>query len=100
MAQRQFQVVEDETAPDYSAAHTTSSPTEPSGAAVAVLMLSLKALSQRALVAIADLFCLFTCASVFWLFLLMPDDPSPQRIATLSIYAVFVIALNIIVRRR
>lgn len=86
----------DEEAPDYSAAQ----PQTESGAAVAMLMLSLKALSQRALIALADLFCLFTCASVFWLFLLMPEDPTPQRIATLTIYAVFVVALNVIVRRR
>ncbi len=65
-----------------------------------MLMLSLKSLSQRALIAVADLFCLFTCASVFWLFLLMPEDPTPQRIATLTIYAVFVVALNVIVRRK
>lgn len=86
----------DEDPSDSSQAH----PTEPSSAAVAMLMLSLKALSQRALIALADLFCLFTCASVFWLFLLMPEDPTPQRIATLTIYAVFVVALNVIVRRR
>jgi hypothetical protein len=65
-----------------------------------MLMLSLKALSQRTLVALADLFCLFTSLTVFWLFLLMPEDPTPQRIATLTIYAVFVVALNVIVRRR
>jgi len=63
-------------------------------------MLSLKALSQRALVALADLFCLFTAASVFWLFYLIPEDPSPQRLIALGVYAVFILLLNVIVRRR
>lgn len=97
MNQRQFQVVEDEV--DQFGAKPVAPP-EPSSAAVAMLMLSLKALSQRALIALADLFCLFTAFSVFWLFFLMPEDPSPQRIATLGIYAVFILLLNLIVRRK
>ena len=99
MAQRQFQVVEDETAPDYSAAHTTSSPTEPSGAAVAVLMLSLKALSQRALIAVDNLFTLLTVFSAYWLWHSIPSPDSYQLVA-LGMYALFVLAANVIVRRK
>lgn len=84
-----FQVVDDE----------IEAPKE-NAAAIAMLTLALKALSQRMIIALADLFCLFTAASVFWLWFVLPEDPSVQRIVALSIYAVFIVVLNMIVRRR
>lgn len=90
MAQRQFQVVPDE---------ETEQP-QPGAPAVAMLALALKALSQRALIAISNLFCLLTAASVFYLWAQMPEDPSWQRIGALSIYATFIVILNVIVRRK
>lgn len=92
MAARNFQIVDEDT-PSPSTTDTGSS------AALALLMLSLKTLSQRALVALADLFCLFTSLTVFWLFLLMPEDPTPQRLVALGLYAAFIIVVNAIVRR-
>lgn len=68
--------------------------------AAQALMLALTALSQRALVALASLFSLATVASVFWLGMAISSNPSPYQIATLAIYAGFVIAVNIIVRRK
>lgn len=91
MAQRQFQVVPDE--------ETEASP-QPGAPAVAMLALALKALSQRALIALSNLFCLLTAASVFYLWAQMPEDPSYQRIGALSIYAAFIVILNMIVRKR
>jgi hypothetical protein len=64
------------------------------------LTLALTALSHRALVALASLFSLLTVASVFWLGMAISADPNPYQITTLAIYAAFVIAVNIIVRRK
>jgi hypothetical protein len=63
-----------------------------------ILLLSLQALSKRTLVALSNLFCLLTVGSVFVLFYNTPS-PSVLQIVSLSIYAVFVAAINIIVRR-
>ncbi|MDE2100321.1 MAG: hypothetical protein KGL39_23925 [Patescibacteria group bacterium] len=67
-------------------------------AAVSALALGLKALSQRAIAGSKALFALVSVASGFWLWNNIPD-PSPTQIVSLSIYAVFIIAANVIVRR-
>jgi len=85
---RQFQVVEE--LPDQP---------EPSDAATAALMLALKALSQKAIAAIADLFMLTTVGSAFWLWWSTPK-PDVFQITSLTIYALFVLAANWIVRRK
>lgn len=64
-----------------------------------LLLLGLKALSQRAIAAIADVFFLATVASAFWLWYLTPE-PNPQQIVSLTIYALFVLAANWLVRRK
>jgi hypothetical protein len=69
------------------------------GVAIAMLTLALKALSQRALVAATDLFTLVTCAGAWWLWYLTPE-PSYQQIIHNSIFALFVLAANWIVRRK
>jgi hypothetical protein len=84
MAERKFEIVEEGDA-------------EP--AAVAGVMLALRALSQRALVAAADLFCLLTVFGAWWLWWSVPD-PNAYQITSLSIYALFVLAANWIVRKR
>ena len=75
-------------------------PTQPApdnGVAIAMLTVALKALSQRALVAAADLFTLLTVASAFWLWSSIPV-PNDRQIIALTIYALFVLAANWIVR--
>ena len=67
-------------------------------AGISMLVLGLRALSQRALTAIADLFMLTTVGSAFWLWLSTPS-PTTYQIVSLTIYAVFVLAANVIVRR-
>lgn len=83
-AERKFEVIEE-------------NETEP--AAVAGVMLALRALSQRAIVAAADLFTLLTVFGAWWLWWSVPD-PNAYQITSLSIYALFVLAANWIVRRR
>lgn len=68
-------------------------------AATRLLLVALGALSQRMIVALADLFTLLTVASAFWLWWSIPA-PNDRQIVALSIYAVFVLAANWIVRGR
>lgn len=64
-----------------------------------LLLLALKALSQRAIAAIADLFFLATTISAWWLWWSTPK-PDSYQIVSLTIYAAFVLAANWIVRSR
>ena len=66
--------------------------------AVSALTLGLKTLSQRALAATRDVFTLLSVGSGFWLWNSIPD-PSPAQIISLSLYAVFILTANVIVRR-
>ena len=67
-------------------------------AAVSALALGLKTLSQRAIAATRDVFTLLSVGSGFWLWNSIPN-PSITQIVSLSLYAVFILAANIIVRR-
>jgi hypothetical protein len=94
MAEPKFTVVEDDP-PEPS--NPKSSALADAGAAA--LMLGLQTLSKRALIAIDNLFCLLTVFSAFFLWYKIPD-PDSYQIAALAIYALFVLAANIIVRRQ
>lgn len=71
----------------------------PDKAAIDILTLSLRALSQRALVALADLFCLLTVGAAFWFFMSVPNPNTYQLVAE-AMFACFVLAANWIVRRK
>jgi cyanate permease len=73
--------------------------TEDHGAAFSALMLALKALSQRAFVALLDLFCLVSFTGVWFLWYSTPE-PTINQIISLSIFALFALAANLIVRRK
>jgi len=64
-----------------------------------MLGMALAALSQRALIALSACFTLLTVGSAFWLWMSI-RDPNPQQIISLTIYAGFVLAANLIVRRK
>jgi hypothetical protein len=72
---------------------------DPNAVAIAMITLGIKTLSQRAMTAATDLFTLITVAGAFYLWLLTPN-PSYQQIVSLSIYALFTLAANYIVRRK
>ena len=78
---------------------TRASPPADNGVAARMLMLAMASLSQRAVVALADLFTLLTVGSAFWLWNSIPE-PNDRQIAALAIYALFVLAINWIVRRK
>lgn len=64
-------------------------------------LLNLKALSQRAAIAVADCFALLTVGSVFWLSLaIIPAQPTGLQLAGLGGYALFIGAINLIVRQK
>ena len=67
-------------------------------AAVSALALGLKTLSQRAIAGSRALFTLASAASCFWLWNAIPS-PTPTQIVSLSLYAVFILSLNVIVRK-
>lgn len=64
-----------------------------------LLALSLKALSQRAMVAFASLFTLMLAASAFWLWLSILPQPSPSQLIGVGMYAVFCLILEFVRRR-
>lgn len=77
----------------------SSTPAPDNALAITMLTIGLKALSQRALTAVSDLFTLITVGSAFWLWSTIPE-PNDRQIASLTIYAVFVLAANVIVRKK
>jgi hypothetical protein len=96
MNKPQFEVV-----PDEDEQPSNPAPEGDSSKAVDILLLLLKPLSQKTLIALSNLFSLLTVISVFWLCLvIIPNSPTTQQLIGLCGYAVFVIAVNIIVRRK
>jgi hypothetical protein len=67
-------------------------------AGMAMLMMGLKALSQRALIALSACFTLITVGSCFWLYM-SRATLDPQELILCGMYALFVLAANVIVRR-
>lgn len=66
---------------------------------IQMLTIALRALSQRALTAMMDLFCLITCAGAWTLWYMTPA-PTLFQIVHNTIFALFVLAANWIVRTR
>lgn len=91
MAARKFELVEDET-------DRPSAPTRAEAAGLNLIMMGLGALSQRAIAAVKDLFTLLSVGSAFWLWWSIPQ-PDVLQIVSLTIYALFVLSANWIVRR-
>ena len=63
------------------------------------LLLALTALSQRAIDGLSRLFTLLTVASAFVLWYVTPN-PNAYQLAQLGGYAIFVLGINWIVRRK
>lgn len=90
-----FEVIEGGEQP----ARTSPAPPVDNGVAIAMLTIGLKALSQRALTAATDLFTLLTVSAAFYLWYLTPT-PNDRQIISLTIYGLFTLAANWIVRRK
>lgn len=72
-------------------------------AMVSGIMIGLKALSQGAAIALGNIashvFALITVAMVFWVWASMPN-PNQLQIVSLSLFGLFILAANVIVRRK
>ncbi len=104
MAARQFEVVQDDR-PDPGDSPAEARPRPPTKdpaatqALVASLLLALKAISQRAFIAILDCFALISAGAAFWLFYSF-DNPTVFQILHATIFALFTLAINWIVRQQ
>lgn len=68
--------------------------------ALDVILLALKALSQRTLIALSQLFTLLTCASAFTLWYSVLPNPNSYQLVGLALYGGFVLLLLQIVKRK
>jgi len=66
--------------------------------AAQIMSIALKALAQKALVAISSLFTAATVASAWWLWLQAPPDPSVKQLVGLALYGLFILSLHVIRR--
>lgn len=90
--ERKFQIVEDPPSQEASAGRL-------SDLGAQALYLGLQTLGKRTLVAIDNLFCLLTVFSVFWLALSI-SHPDAYQLTEMGGYALFVLAANVIARRK
>ena len=67
--------------------------------ATRLVLIALKALSERALVALSNLFSLLLAGSVFWLAYTALPGPTTQQITVVGLYGVFVLALHLVKRK-
>ncbi len=72
---------------------------DPNAVAIAMITLGIKTLSARALTAATDLFTLITVGGAFYLWMVTPE-PNDRQIISLTIYGLFTLAANYIVRRK
>lgn len=69
-------------------------------AATSMLLLALRALSQRTIVAISNLFVLLTAASAWWLWMVTLPQPSIQQLVGLALYGALILAVDYLVLTR
>lgn len=100
MAARSFEVVQDDRPdPGDEQPHQPGKPpTRIDRAMITSLLLALKAISQRAYIALLDTFSLITAGAAFWLFYSF-DAPTVFQIVHSTIFAIFVLSINWIVRQ-
>jgi CHASE2 domain-containing sensor protein len=65
-----------------------------------MLITALRALSQRFVIAIANLFVLITAFSAFWLWYQTMPDPTVPQLVGLTLYGLLILALNRLVLLR
>lgn len=84
--------------------HEPAPPPQPNpamqNAATQMLLLSLRALSQRTIVALGNLFVLLTAASAWLLWKDTLPQPSIPQLVGLALYGALILALDYLVLRR
>lgn len=69
-------------------------------ASLQLLLLALKTLSQRTLIAIAALRGMILAGSVFWLAMVIMPEPNTYKLVGLGLYSLFVLILEYVAYRR
>jgi hypothetical protein len=90
-----FEIISENEAPQ---PRPQQAPNQGQDAAFNALMLALKTLSQKTLIALSRLTSLAMVASVFWLFMSIPDPHTSQLIWG-GMYSVFILTLQFLMRR-
>jgi len=63
------------------------------------LQMALRTLSQKTVVALANLFSLLLAGSVFWVFLTILAEPTVLQLVGAGMFAVFVLSLHLVRKR-
>lgn len=92
-----FEVVPDPGESPASANPQVNSQENKAATALAMIMLGLKTLSARTVVALAGLRTLAMVGSVFWLGMSLPN-PNAYQLALLGVYAAFVTGIVLLTR--
>jgi len=99
MAAKAFQLI-GETDTDKDPPQTQPAPeSEKTGVDLRLLLLALRALSQRTLVAVSNLFTLAAMGSVCWVWSSVLPVPDTYKLTGAGCYSLFVLALEFIRRR-
>jgi hypothetical protein len=80
-----------------SATSENSAAKNPTERGLSILALALRTMGQRALIAVDNLFTLVTVCLAFFLWHSIPD-PNTLQVTALALFALFVLAANVIVR--
>jgi ABC-type siderophore export system fused ATPase/permease subunit len=89
MALPRFEIIDDEAIPQVKPSPRPENSGQGQDAAFSALMLALKAMSQKTVIALSKLAALAMVGSVFWLFMSIPN-PSTNQIVWGGMYSVFV----------
>jgi len=65
-----------------------------------MVLLGIKTLSQKSIVALGQLFTLLCTASAFWLWYLVLPNPNVLQLFGLGLYAGFILLLQYLVRKK
>lgn len=76
------------------------SPDRAASALTGLLVTSLRALSLRAVVALTNLFMAASAGSAWWLWYVTLPNPSIPQLVGLTLYGLFILALNYMMRRK
>lgn len=98
-ASRLRPISEDQEIPEPSPSATAAPGRTETNVATGLLLLALKALSQRAVVALDGLFTLACVASAFALWYVTLPQPTPGQLTGLGLYGLLLIAIHLVRRK-
>ena len=67
--------------------------------ALDAMLLAFKALSQRTIIALGQLFTLLTCLSAFWLWYIVLPNPNSYQLVGLALYGAFLLLLHLVKKK-